>query len=314
MRTEALAAEDRRRRPGRWIPAWLCLLASLPAFAQTGEPLKEGDPRERAEWMLAERAYPFAATSRSAVEAARTAGAASSGLAFIAGPWRSVGPFGFQNNGFFGSSPQVDGGRVAAIAVHPHNPFTYYAGSASGGVWRTTNGGASWASLTDSQCSLTTGAVAIDPVDPSIVYVGTGEPRQSFGCGLLRSFDAGASWSEIRGGGVLAPVTGVGNQTYRIAVDPATAGSRTSTVVLDATQTGLHRSANSGTTWLTTLAGVVTDVRADPTQPGVFWASVGNSTSRGGIYKSSDAGQTWDRVYVAPSNVGRMAIAISASA
>src|SRR6185436_17365662 len=99
-----------------------------------------------------------------------------------------------------------------------------------------------------------------DPVDPTIIYVGTGEPTQSNGCGLLRSFDGGATWTETNGGGVLAPTTGVGTQTFRIVLDPTTAGSRTSSLVLDATSTGLHRSFNSGATWATVLAGRVTDV------------------------------------------------------
>lgn len=288
-----------------------CLVAQ-PAAAQAGDPVREGDPRERAEWMMRERAYPAAEYTHNPVEAARASRLAMPYGARFLSAWRSLGPFGFQNNGYWGSSPQSDGGRIRAIAIHPRDPSTWYAGSASGGVWRTQNAGASWAPLTDAQCSLTTGAIAIDPVDPTIVYVGTGEPFQSSGCGMLRSFDAGATWTELRGG-VLAPLTGVGNQTYRIAIDPASAGSRTGTVVLDATISGLHRSANSGGSWTTVLPGIVTDVRADPVQTGVFWAAVGYSVTASGIYRSSDFGLTWQRVYTAPSNAGRIALALAAN-
>ena len=174
---------------------------------------KEGDVHDRIEWMLRDRAYPFGELDRNPVFIARQSSvfrSAASSLSSLAVPaWRSIGPFGFQTSGFYGSSPQADGGRIRSIAIDPRTPSTIYAGSASGGVWRTTNGGASWISLTDAQCSLTTGAIAIDPIDPTIIYVGTGEPTQSTGCGLLRSFDSGASWTEI------ASVLGVSRQAAR---------------------------------------------------------------------------------------------------
>ena len=296
------------------------LLIVLPGVVQPQPPgpEREGSPIERAEALARERAYPFAESNRSAVQASRATsiriGNPNSALMLAVAPWRSLGPFGFQNNGYYGSSPQADGGRITSVAIHPRTASTYYVGSASGGVWRTTNNGASWTPLTDTQCSLTTGALTIDPVDPNIVYVGTGEPTQSSGCGLLRSFDAGASWTEINGGGVLAPVTGVANQAYRIVVDRSTAGSRTSAVVLYAASNGLHRSANSGTTWTTALTGRVTDVRADPAKDGVFWAAVSNDNTRGGIYKSIDRGVTWQRVYASPTGNGRTALAVSPAA
>ncbi len=277
----------------------------------------EGDVRERVEWMLRDRAYPFGEIDRSPVFAARASALfnrIAPALTAVA-PWRSVGPFGFQTSAFYGSSPLADGGRVRAIAIDPRNSSVIYAGSASGGVWRTSNGGATWTPLTDAQCSLTTGAIAIDPVDPSILYVGTGEPTQSNGCGLLRTFDGGATWTEINGGGVLAPTNGTrASQTYRIAIDPGSAGSRTSTVVLYAASNGLHRSANSGATWTTVLTGFVTDVHADPTRSNVFWAAVGNSSSRGGIWRSADRGVTWTQVYRAPAGSGRIGLGMSSAA
>jgi len=306
-------------RHATWVMSVvLFAVSSIAARAQQAGPEKEGDPRERAEAMERDRAYPFGETTRSAVLAARAVsvrgGLPLSSLALAVAPWRSVGPFGFQNNGYYGSSPQADGGRITSVAVHPRTTSTYYVGSASGGVWRTINSGATWVPLTDAQCSLTTGAIALDPVDPNIIYVGTGEPTQSSGCGLLRSFDAGATWTEINGGGVLAPISGVGNQTYRIAIDRTTAGSRSNTVVLYAASNGLHRSINSGNTWVTVLTGRVTDVRADPKQTDVFWAAVSNDNTRGGIYKSIDRGATWTRVYTSPTGNGRTGLTVSAAA
>ena len=224
-----------------------------------------------------------------------------------------MGPFGFQTSGFYGSSPNADGGRIRAIAIHPTNPSIVYAGSASGGVWRTTNGGATWTPLTDNQCSLNTGSIAIDPVNPNIVYVGTGEPAQSNGCGLLRSFDGGTSWTEINGAGVLAPVNGSQNtRAYRIRVAPSLAGTQNTSVVLYAANNGLHRSTNSGSAWSTVLTGFVTDVEFDPANDNIVWAArAGAGTTANGVYRSTDRGATWLQVYATGTTVQRISLAVS---
>ena len=134
------------------------MLIVLPGVVQPQPPgpEREGSPIERAEALARERAYPFAESNRSAVQASRATsiriGNPNSALMLAVAPWRSLGPFGFQNNGYYGSSPQADGGRITSVAIHPRTASTYYVGSASGGVWRTTNNGASWTPLTDTQC------------------------------------------------------------------------------------------------------------------------------------------------------------------
>ncbi len=290
------------------------------------EEQREAGFEVRREWMEKLRAYPFGEYTQNPVYAARAAALSalrapssvkSGTLSSIqVAPWRSVGPFGFQTSGFYGSSPNADGGRIRAIAIHPTNPSIVYAGSASGGVWRTTNGGATWTPLTDNQCSLTTGSIAIDPVNPNIVYVGTGEPTQSNGCGLLRSFDGGTSWTEINGAGVLAPVNGTQTtRAYRIRVAPSTAGTQNTSVVLYAANNGLHRSTNSGAAWTTVLSGFITDVEFDPANDNIVWAAratAGSATN--GVYRSIDRGATWSQVYVTGSTVQRISLAVSPSA
>ena len=109
--------------------------------------------------------------------------------------WSSLGPdrtdsFGWQTSG-----------RVSAIAIHPRNPNTIYIGAAQGGVWRTDDAGASWRPLTDSECSLAMVSIAIDPVNPEIIYAGTGEQHFSgdsyYGCGVLRSTNGGMTWEQL---------------------------------------------------------------------------------------------------------------------
>ncbi len=85
-------------------------------------------------------------------------------------------------------------GRVVALAVHPTDPNIVYAGAAQGGVYRSTNGGASWTPLLDSALTLSVGAIAISPSDPSTVFIGTGETAFSadsfFGVGVYRITNA----------------------------------------------------------------------------------------------------------------------------
>ena len=71
--------------------------------------------------------------------------------------------------------PAVTSGRVSGIAVHPKDRAHYYVAAASGGVWKTTNDGTSWTPVFDNEGSYSIGAVALDPKNPSVVWVGTGE-------------------------------------------------------------------------------------------------------------------------------------------
>lgn len=317
MRARCRVAHRHTARAVGRIAAMACLGAvGASGVLSAQAPLREASNEERTAWLEQLRAYPYASYLHNPVYAVRAAGLASapsaSGGSLPITAWRSLGPFGFQTSGYYGSSPNADGGRVKAVAVHPTDPGIIFVGSASGGVWRSTNGGATWSPRTDFQCSLNTGAIAIDPVDPTIVYVGTGEPPASNGCGLLRSFDGGDSWAEINGGGVLAPVSGARTtRAYRIRIDRSTAGSRSATTVLYAANNGLHRSVNSGSTWSTVLPGTITDLRNDPQLDNVFWATRIASGAENGLWRSADHGASWTKVWSAPTATNRLAIAVS---
>src|SRR5215468_2593985 len=97
--------------------------------------------------------------------------------------------------------PGVESGRVMSIAVNPQKKHEFYVGVASGGVWKTVNDGTTWAPLFDGQGSYSIGQVALDPNDPSVVWVGAGESNSqrsvSYGDGIYRSDDGGKNWKNL---------------------------------------------------------------------------------------------------------------------
>lgn len=252
---------------------------------------EEGDALRRREYLELQRRYPYAevpahATRHQMVSKFRNGLTLSitQSAAGAPGDWTGIGPAPIGG---------VGAGRVAALAVNRTNPLVIYAGAAQGGVWKTTNGGDSWTPLTDTQCSLATGAITIDPLDSNIVYVGTGEQNYSgdsyYGCGILKSTNGGTSWTTL-GASIFDTNTG-GAHMGRIAIIPGTAPATSSSVILAATDFGLYRSADAGATWtkITVGSSHVVDVAVKPNNPLIVYASV----LRDAIYQSNDGGLTF---------------------
>ncbi len=223
--------------------------------------------------------------------------------------------------------PAVFSGRVIAFAVDPTNKSTYYVASASGGVWKTTNAGTTYDPIFDDQGSYSIGAIALDPKDPNVVWVGTGELNSqrsvSYGDGLYKSEDAGKTWKKV----------GLEKSEHiaRIVIDP-----RDSSVVYVAAQgplwgpggdRGLYKTTDGGKTWKNILSisenTGITDVAQDPGNPDVLYAAAYQRRRHvwtlidGGpesaIYKSSDAGASWNKLKngLPTVDMGRIGIAIS---
>ena len=205
-------------------------------------------------------------------------------------PWYSVGP-------------RNVNGRVKALAVHPTDPNTIYAGAASGGIWKSVDGGQTWDALWNMQESLAIGALAIARSSPNTIYVGTGEWTPGWGgsysgAGVYVSTDAGATWS--RRPAVKARNVG------KLIVDPKNLQR-----LWVCGDHGLERSTDGGVTWTTLHTGTTTDIVLDPTDANTVYIAVRFD----GFYSSTNGGNTFKLLPGSPTGAAvewpQLAIGVS---
>ncbi len=223
--------------------------------------------------------------------------------------------------------PAIASGRVSDIAVHPRHRDRWYVAVASGGVWRTDNAGTTWTPIFDGEGSYSIGCITIDPNDPLVIWVGTGENNSqrsvSYGDGVYKSIDGGTSWKNVG----LKESEHIG----RIVVDP-----RDSQVVYVAAQgplwrdggdRGVYKTTDGGATWRRVLEisprTGVNEVWIDPSDPDVLYASAYQRRRHvwtlidGGpesaIYKSTNAGETWEKLTngLPEEDKGKIGLAVS---
>lgn len=223
--------------------------------------------------------------------------------------------------------PAITSGRISDFAVNPSNPKEYYVATSSGGVWKTSNGGTTFTPLFDSQGSYSIGVVTMDPNNPNIIWVGTGENNNqrsvAYGDGIYKSKDGGKSWkhmglkeSEHIGSIVVDPENS--DRIYVAAIGP---------LWKEGGERGMYLSEDGGETWNATLTvdkhTGVNEVILHPEDPNVLYASTYQRrrhvfTYLGGgpgssIYKSTDKGKTWTEVKSGLPGVdlGRIGLSIS---
>jgi len=172
------------------------------------EHIKERKAYKRAEWFFDQRAFPYDTIPviKYRQEMTKEIQKAKSNLSKSVDDlnWTSVGPAGVQ----FSLVPHwgIVSGRVRALAIHPTDHQTVYIGAASGGIWKTTDGGESWLDIGHDLESLSFGAIAIDPNNPETLYAGSGECKLLYdffdfsGSGLFKSTDGGSTWIVITDG------------------------------------------------------------------------------------------------------------------
>ncbi len=228
-----------------------------------------------------------------------------------------------------GIGPALTSGRIIDLAVDPKKPTTYFVAVASGGVWKTTNGGTTFNPVFDGQASYSIGCITIDPNNPLVVWVGTGENNSqrsvAYGDGVYKSIDGGKTWTNMG----LKKSEHIG----KILVDP-----RDSDTVYVAAQgplwsaggdRGLYKTTDGGKTWKPVLTisehTGVTDIAMDPRDPDVIYAAayqrrrhvwtLVNGGPESALHKSTDGGATWKKLGAGlpTEEIGRIGIALAPS-
>lgn len=225
------------------------------------------------------------------------------------------------------------GGRITAMVVNPFNPNIIIIGAAAGGIFKSTNGGVNWTAKTDNWPSLSVGSLAMHPVNPAIIFCGTGEGNSAIdvypGFGMLKSTDMGDTWNIVGMQEVLhIPTVEIHPQNPNIMYASGM-GFRSF-----GEHKGIYKSSNGGDNWVKVLfvsdstSGV--DVQMCPDDPTIVYAAMWErirtppSVSKtggisSGLYRSNNSGTNWTLLGAgnglpAPSaTMGRIAIAVAPS-
>ena len=184
--------------------------------------------------------------------------------------------------GWFSVGPTGMSGRILDIAFHPTDPDILYVASASGGLWKSVDGGLSYATSTDQLPVLEVGAVAVLPWNPDVVLLGSGEGNGAgvWGLGMLRSEDAGETWEQTS----LSYEVNHGHGFNAIEVNPTTG------TILAAARDGLWRSLDEGQNWFRIAEGPWWDVVWKPGDPNTVYAVKGFYIGEAGVYVSTNDG------------------------
>lgn len=208
-------------------------------------------------------------------------------------PWQTLGP-------------HNRAGRTLKLAFNPQNPNTMYAGSASGGLWRSYTGGqgnTAWHQVQTGFPVSAVGTIAFPPNDSSTIFIGTGEvykylasgtgaayrnTRGSYGIGILRSKDGGNTWSKV-----LDFSQDQNKGVWDVEVAPSNPS-----IVYAASTDGVYKSTNGGDTWsLVHTVVMANDLVVHPTNPDIVVVGCGNQSSTGyGIYRTTNGGGNWTKI------------------
>ncbi len=208
-------------------------------------------------------------------------------------PWRLIGP-------------ENIGGRTLALAINPKNPSTIYAGSASGGLWRSFTGGVgthAWQYVDTGMPVLGVSTIAIDPSDTNVIYIGTGEvyayqnanggradrtTRGSYGIGILKTTDGGKTWKKSLDWSMYQR-----RGVQKLVIHPAKPH-----ILYAATTEGTYKSTDGGASWRRIHDVIMAmDVDLNPRHPDTVFVSCGNFGSEGhGIYRSLNGGESWEKL------------------
>ena len=180
-------------------------------------------------------------------------------------PWVYRGPFNSTvgiNTGQIGGS-----GRIDCITFHPTDPDIFYVGAPTGGLWRTSDGGSNWECLTDELPTLGISDIDLHPQDPNTIFICTGSRDvwwETFSVGILKSEDAGETWTETG----LQYVLQQNRAVHELLINPANPS-----IMVAATGIGIYRSQDGGDNWTLIKGGNFMDLAQKPGDPSTIYAT-----------------------------------------
>lgn len=212
--------------------------------------------------------------------------------------WSPMGPYSWTTSSY---NPGM--GRVNVIVEDPNNTNILFAGTPSGGCWKSTDGGSSWTPLTDNLQSLGVSAIAIDYTNSNVIYIGTGDDdaTDTYSIGLLKSTDGGLNWQEV----TPSSSSIFGSKIYKIIIHPTDHNT-----LFVASSTGCHKSTDGGNSWTVLRSGHWRDLELKPGDPNTIYLSYKT------FARTTDGGATWSVVSVGlpqSNNINRAEIAVSAA-
>ncbi|MFD0862887.1 T9SS type A sorting domain-containing protein [Sungkyunkwania multivorans] len=209
--------------------------------------------------------------------------------------WTAIGPFTHTNTGSWSSGQ----GRVNVIAVDPSNSNTYYIGAPAGGIWKSTDAGINWTSLTDDLPRIGVSGIAIHPTNSNIIYIATGDDDagDTPSVGVWKSVDGGATWNQTGLGPTNSP-----SRMNEVYINPSNTD-----MLWVATNDGVYRSLDAGATWTETLAGNIRDLKMKPGDPSTLYA-----VSSSQFFTSADFGVSFKATGSGlPTTSGRLVIDVT---
>lgn len=212
--------------------------------------------------------------------------------------WTALGPF--------GSATGTGAGRLQCVRFHPAGTGTVYVGAAAGGLWKSTNSGASWTTTTDQISSLGVSDIAINPSNNNIIYIATGDfdgaptgfsGGDSKSIGVLKSIDGGATWNTTG----LTWTTSQSRFISKLLINPLNPVE-----VFAFTSAGIYRTRNSGTNWSLVTNGYYKDAEYKPGDTTTIYAANGSS-----VYRSINGGQSFSNTTFNSSGIKQIRIAVT---
>ena len=205
-------------------------------------------------------------------------------------------------------------GRVNCVAFHPTNPDILWIGTPGGGVWKTYNSGKDWEPLTDFLPTLAVSNIAVDPKNPDIVYMSSGDfdtggMSSSLSYGVFKSTDGGYNWTQTS---LLNEENFNRSMLRKLIIHPDSTNH-----LITAGTLGIWKSNDAGETWKFIIDSLITDIEIDPTNPEILYAAMGTKWGfygSAGVLKSTDFGETWTELNtgIPPKNqISRMEIAVA---